>query len=86
MGGAAGASGAWGLELRSGCGKPQGAHHPGMYACTRGRAGAQMATGPMITSHAPRGSRAWLSDGAALPVGPSFAGPGANSPFRGLKS
>ena len=33
--------------------------------------------------HAPRGPRAWLSDGAALPVGPHFEGPGANPPFRG---
>ena len=36
--------------------------------------------------HASRGPRDWLSDGSALSVGPRFEGPGANSPFRGLKS
>ena len=38
---------------------------------------------PWPRAHAPRGPRAWLSDGAALPVGPHFEGPGANPPFRG---
>ena len=49
--------------------------------------GLRWPRGPMAMATctcAPRAApRAWLSDGAALPVGPHFEGPGANPPFRG---